>query len=86
MSGNFEGGHDGLTSTFQRKFLEIKFRGFLQIADGFRDCLALGGSAGFRIDGNKAAFFGRNEYSGKKHGNTVGAVMKRVKQIAGLRW
>jgi len=37
MSGNFEGGHDGLTSTFQRKFLEIKFRGFLQIADGFRE-------------------------------------------------
>ncbi len=67
MSRDFESCQQRLSRPFQRKFFQIKFRGFLKVADGFRHRFALRGGTGFRIEGGEPAVFGRNQNSSKRH-------------------
>jgi hypothetical protein len=60
MNRHLESCQQRLTARLQRKFLQIKFRSFAQVGDGFRHGLALGGGTRFGVESGEATFFGWN--------------------------
>jgi hypothetical protein len=54
-----------------RKFLQIQVGRLAEIVEGLGHGLALGAGAGLGVQGDKAAFFGRNQDGGKRHGNNL---------------
>lgn len=61
--GNREDRDHGVARGGQRKFGEIEGRGLAKICHRLFDGFALGGRAGLRIEGDKAAFFRGGKHS-----------------------
>ena len=84
MSSNFECRYKRLPNTFKRKLLQIKLRGFLQVADRLGNRFPLGCCARLGIHSHKTSLFGGDQHSGKKHENNIAGASTPVNRHPGI--
>ena len=72
MFGNLKRRQQGAAGEGKRKLLNIEFRRFAQLGEGFLNAVTLGRRSRFRIERDLPSFGSRSDDCGKFHSDLIG--------------